>query len=92
MGYTYSKYKSLYKYIRVIRSQDIIDLMCIIDLMLVKRDIIQQVQDITTDRGIGRTLSDHPIIPCKGGSVGTIIKRRKVVNRARRIKNKKLRE
>ena len=41
---------------------------------------------------MGRGFSDHHILPCKVCLVGTLIKRREVVDETRRIRNKKRRE
>ena len=43
-------------------------------------------------RGMGRGISDHHVVLCKIRLVGTWIKRREVVGRARRIRSEKLRE
>ena len=63
-----------------------------IDLVLVKRDMLQYVQDVRAVRGMGCGLSDHYIVLCKLRLVGAWIKRREVVVRARRIRSEKLRE
>ena len=47
-----------------------------IDLVLVKRDMLRYVQDV---RGMGRDLSDHYVVLCKVRLVGAWIKRREVV-------------
>ena len=36
-----------------------------IDLVLVKRDILRYVQDVRAVRGIGQDLSDHHVVLCK---------------------------
>ena len=41
---------SVYKYIRVARDQDRVDVMSMIDLVLVKKDILQYVQDVRAVR------------------------------------------
>ena len=43
-------------------------------------------------RGIGRGLSDHHVVLCKVRLVGARIKRRKMVDGARKIRCEKLRE
>ena len=63
-----------------------------IDLMLVKRDMLRYVQDVRVVRGMERGLSDHNEVLCKVRLVGAWIKRRAVVVRARRIRSKKLKE
>ena len=61
-----------------------------IDLVLVKKAMLCYVQDVRAVRGMGRGLSDHHVVLCKVRLVGTWIKRRKVVNGARRIRSEKL--
>ena len=63
-----------------------------IDLVLVKRDMLRYMQDMTAVKGIGRGLSDPHVILCKVRLVGAWIKRREVVAGARRIRSEKLRE
>ena len=63
-----------------------------IDLVLVKRDILRYVQNVRVVRGTGRVLSDHHVVLCKVRLVGVWIKEeREVVVGARRIRSKKLR-
>ena len=42
--------------------------------------------------GMGQCILDHPVVMCKVRLVGTCIKRREVVDEARRIKNEKLKQ
>ena len=58
-----------------------------IDLVLVKRDILRYVQDVRAVRGMGRSLSDHHVVLCKVRLLRIWIKKRKVVIGARRIRN-----
>ena len=59
-----------------------------IDLMLVKRDILQYVQNVRAVRGIGQGLSDHCCtVMGKVRLVGAWIKRREAVVGARRVKS-----
>ena len=62
-----------------------------IDLVLVKRDMLQYVQDMRVVRGMGCILSVNHVILCKVRLVGAWIKRREVVVGARRIRSEKLR-
>ena len=50
------------------------------------------MKDVRAVRGIGRGLSDHHVVLCQVRLVETWIKRREVVDGARRIRSKKLRE
>ena len=61
-----------------------------IDLVLVKKDMLRYVQDMRAVRGMGHGLSDHCIVLCKVRLVGVWIKRREVVVGAKRIRSEKL--
>ena len=76
---------------QVERSQDGVEIKSTVDLVLVKRAMLLYVQDVMAVRGMGRGLSDHHILLCNVRLVGTWIKRREVVVRARRIRSEKLR-
>ena len=82
----------MHKYTSVARGRDGVNVKNIIDLVLVKKDMLPYVQDVSAVRGMGRGLSDDNVVLCKVKLVGAWIKRREVVNRARRIRNKKLKE
>ena len=62
------------------------------DLVLVKKDMLRFVQDVRGMRRMVRDLSDNHIVLCKVRLVGVWIKSREVVNRARRSRSEKLRE
>ena len=63
-----------------------------IDLLLVKSDMLQYVQDVRAVREMGRDFSDHYVVLCKVRLVGAWIKRTEVVGGARRIRSEKLME
>ena len=63
-----------------------------IDLVLVKKDILCYVLDVKAIRGMGRVLSYHHVVLCKVRLVVAWIKRGKVVNETRRIGSEKFRE
>ena len=92
MSTTYFKLRSLHKYTRVARRQDRVEVKSMIDLVLVKMDMLQHVQNMRAVRGMGRGLSDHHVVLCKVRLVGAWIKRREVVVGARRTRSEKLRE
>ena len=48
----YFKHKSLHKYTRVPRGQDGIEIKSMIDLVLLKKDMLRYVQDVRAVRGI----------------------------------------
>ena len=54
--------------------------MNMIDLMMVKEDMLSYMQDVSLVRGMGRGLSDHHVVLCKFSLLGAWIKRREVVN------------
>ena len=60
--------------------------------MLVKKDMLRCVQDVRAVRGMGRGISDHHVVLCKLRLVGAWIRRREVVDSARRIRSEKLRD
>ena len=59
---TYFKHRSLHKCTRVARDQDGVEVKSMIDLVLVKRDMLQYVQDMRVVRGKGQDLSDHHVV------------------------------
>ena len=63
-----------------------------INLVLVKRNMLRYVQDVRAVRGRGRGLSEHHAVLCKVRVVGAWIKRREVVVGGRRIKSENLKE
>ena len=62
------------------------------DLVLMKKDMLRFGQDVRAVRGMGRNISDHHVVLCKVRLMGTWIKRREVLDRAKRIRSEKLRE
>ena len=53
MDNTYFKHRSLHSYTRVARGKDGVDIKSMIDLVLLKRNKLQYVQDVRLVRGIG---------------------------------------
>ena len=74
------------------RGQVGVDVKSMIDLVMLKRNILQYVQNLRAVRGMGQDLSDHHVVLCKIRLVGACIKRREVVIGGRRIRSKKLKE
>ena len=62
---TYVEHESLLKYTRVARSQYGVEAKSMIDLVLVKRDLLRYVQDVKAVRGIGRGFSDAHVVLCR---------------------------
>ena len=82
MSNTYFKHKSLHKYTRAARGQDGVEIKSMIDLVLVKKDMLKYEQDVRMVRGM----------ECEIRLLRAWIKRRDVVIEDRRIRNEKLRE
>ena len=91
VGNIYFKHRSLYKYARVARDQDRVEVKSMTDLVFVKKDMLRYVQDVRVVRGIGRGLSDHHVVLSKVRLVKAWINRREVVG-ARGIRCEKLRK
>ena len=62
----------------------------IIDLVLVKKNMLRYVQYVKVVRGMGQGLSDHHVVLCKFRLVGAWIKKREVMVGSKRIRSKKL--
>ena len=58
---------TLDKYAQVERGQDRDEVNSIIDLVLVKKDMLHYVQDEVAVRGMGKGLSDHYVVYVKSG-------------------------
>ena len=63
-----------------------------INLVLVKRDVLRYVQDVRPVKGKGRGLSDHYVVLFKVKLVGAWIERREVVVVARKIRSEELKK
>ena len=70
VGETYFKHKRLHKYTRVAKGQDGVEVKSMIDLVLMKNDMLRYVQDVRVVKGMGRGLSDHYVVRCKFRLVG----------------------
>ena len=53
VGNTYFKHRSLHKYTRVAKGQDRVKSKSMVDLVLVKSDMLLYVQDVRAVRGMG---------------------------------------
>ena len=90
MGNMYFKHRSFCNYSRVAIGQGRMEVMSMINLVVVKRDMLLYVQDVRAVRKRGRGLSDQDVVLCKG-RLG-IIKVKGVLKRARRFRSEKLRK
>ena len=52
-------------YTRVPRGQDEVGVKSMIDLVLVKNDMLRFIQDVRAARSMGRGISDHHVVLCK---------------------------
>ena len=55
----------MFLYARVARGQDRVKVMSMIDMVLVKKDMLHYVQDVRAVRGMRRGFSDHHVLLCK---------------------------
>ena len=62
VGNTYFKHTSLHKYTRVARGQDGVDVKSMIDLVLVKKDMLLYMQDVKGVRRMERGLLGHHVV------------------------------
>ena len=92
VGNSYFKHMSLHKYTSMVRGQGGVEIKSMINLVLVKEDMLRYVQDVRAVRGMERGLSVNHVVLCKVRLVGAWIKRREMVVGARRIRSKKLRK
>ena len=65
VGNTYFKHRGLHKYTRKARGREGVEIKSMIDLLLVKRDMLRYVQDVRAVRGMGCGTSDHCVVLCK---------------------------
>ena len=59
---THFKHKSVHKYTRMGEGRGGVEIKSMIDLVLVKRDMLRYMQDVRVVRGMGRVLSDHYVV------------------------------
>ena len=74
------------------RGQDGVEIKSMIDLVLVKRDMLRYVLDVMAVRRMGRGITDHHVVLCKIRLVGARTKRREVVVGKGRIRCENPRE
>ena len=68
------------------RDQDGVEVKSMTDLVLVKKDMLQDVRAV---RGMGEDLSDHHVVQCKVRLMCAWIKKKELVDGTWRIRNKK---
>ena len=79
-----------FEHTKVTRGQGGVEVKGMIDLVLVKKDMLRYVWDLWVVRGMGRGRSDHHVVLSKFRLVCAWIKKREVVNGAKRIISEKL--
>ena len=65
VGNTYFEHKNLHKYTRVVRGQDGVEVKSMIDLMLVKKDMLHFVKDVRAVKRMRQGISYHHFVLCK---------------------------
>ena len=70
VGNTHFKHRRLHKYKKVARFQDGVEIKGMIDLVLVKREMLRYEEDVRVVRRMGRDLSYHHVVLCKVRLVG----------------------
>ena len=63
-------HRGLHKYKRVAAGRDGVETKSMIDLVLVKRDMLRCVHNVRAVRGIGRGISEHHVVLWKVRLVG----------------------
>ena len=72
---------------RVARGHDGVEVMGMVVLVLVKKDMLFYVQDLRAVRCMGRGFSDHHVVLCKVRLVDAWIKRIEGMNWGKRIRS-----
>jgi hypothetical protein len=67
---TFFDHKSVHKYTRVGKDRDGAEVKSMIDVVLVKKEMLKYVMDVKSVRGLGMGISDHYIVLCKIKFVG----------------------
>ena len=70
---TYFEHKSLHKYTKGDGSQDRMEMINMIELVLVKKEMLCYEQDVRVVRGMGRSVTDDHVVLCKFRLVGALI-------------------
>ena len=88
MGNTYYEQRSLHNFPRMARGKDKVEVKSMIDLVLVKKDMLHYEQEVRAMREMGQGLSDHHVVLRKIRLVGAWIKRKEVVDGVRGLELK----
>ena len=62
---THFKHRCVHKYTRVARGREGVEIRSMIDLVLVKRNMLRYMQDVRAVRGMEHGLSNHYVVMCK---------------------------
>ena len=89
IGNTYFEHKNIHKYTRIGKARDR-EVRSMIDLILVKRDMLKYLCDVKVVRGLSGDLSDHLIVLCKIRLIGTWMERKERNRKGERIRSERL--
>ena len=89
---TFFKHKSIHKYTRVGVGRDGIEVKSMIDLVLVKKEMLKYMLDVKSVRCLEMGLSDHYVVLCKIKLVGTWMERKVIRKEVGKIKSEKFSE
>jgi len=88
---TFFKHKDIHKFTFVGRARGGVN-KSMIDYVMVRKEMLRDVCDVLSVRGLGGGLSDHMIVLCKMRMKGVWLKQQRRTNDAVRIKSERLRE
>jgi hypothetical protein len=89
---TFFSHKNVHKYTRVGVDRDGNEVKSMIDLVLVKKEMLRYVLDVKSIRGLGMGISDHYVVLCKIRLVGVWMERKMDRKKVGRIKSEMLNE
>jgi hypothetical protein len=89
---TFFDHKSVHKYTRVGVDRNGNETKSLIDLVLVKKEMLKYVMDVRAVRGLGMGISDHHVVLCKIKLVGAWMERKVSGMEVGRIRSERLNE
>ena len=89
---TFFDHKSVHKYTRVGTGRDGTEVKSLIDVVLVKKEMLKYVMDVKSVRGMGMGISDHYIVLCKIKFVGAWMEKKGRGMEVGRIRSERLSE
>lgn len=88
---TYFQHKNIHKYTWSVRRGEN-ECKSLIDLVLVKKEMMRDILDVKAIRGLNGGISDHMIVLCKLRLIGSWVKKRQVECKVGRIRSERLTE